>query len=81
VKLARTIVSTTPGLSETLAGDWQKAARFYAKFGVTDRQYCLGVPALDAIDRLEQECATDDLVTRKSGYFQDVEHSVGRRAS
>jgi len=36
VKVARAVVSTTPGLSEILAADWRKAARFYARFGVTE---------------------------------------------
>jgi hypothetical protein len=36
VKTARVIVATTPGLAETLQRDWQKAARFYARIGVTE---------------------------------------------
>jgi hypothetical protein len=39
VKAARSVVSTTPGLADTLRGDWQKAARFYARFGITDAMY------------------------------------------
>jgi hypothetical protein len=45
VKLARAVVSRTPGLSETLAADWQKAARFYARFEITEAQFRHGVPA------------------------------------
>ena len=37
VKRARAVVASTPGLVEVLAGDWRKAARFYARFGVTER--------------------------------------------
>ena len=36
VKRARAVVVNTPGLAETLARDWRKAARFYARFGVTE---------------------------------------------
>jgi hypothetical protein len=35
LKAARAVVATTPGLAETLARDWQRAARFYARFGIT----------------------------------------------
>ncbi len=31
-KMAWSVVSTTPGLAETVAADWQPAARFYARF-------------------------------------------------
>jgi hypothetical protein len=43
VKMARAVVSTTLGLGETLARDWQKAARFYARFRVTEAQFRYGV--------------------------------------
>jgi hypothetical protein len=36
VKVARAAVATTPGLAETLARDWQKAGRFYTRFGITE---------------------------------------------
>lgn len=36
VKVARAVVSTTPGLAEALAYDWRKAARFYGRFGITN---------------------------------------------
>ncbi len=45
VKSARAVVSTTPGLAERLAADWQKAARFYARFGIAEREFRLGVPS------------------------------------
>jgi len=45
VKAARAIVSTTPGLAETLVRDWQKAARFYSRFGITEGQLHHGVSA------------------------------------
>jgi hypothetical protein len=48
VKLARAVVSTTPGLAETLAADWQRAARFYARLGITEGQFRLGIPCNEA---------------------------------
>jgi hypothetical protein len=47
VKFARAVVSTTPGLADTLARDWQRAARFYARFGVTETMVQHGVPSGD----------------------------------
>jgi hypothetical protein len=44
VKAARAVLSTTPGLAETLVRDWRKATRFYARFGVTEDQFRHGVP-------------------------------------
>ena len=44
VKAARAVVSATPGLTETLAHDWQRAARFYVRFGITEAQFRSGVP-------------------------------------
>ena len=32
------VVTTTPGLAETLAADRQKTARFYARLGITESQ-------------------------------------------
>ena len=43
VKRARAVVAGTPGLAETLAGDWRKAARYYARFGVTETALRQGV--------------------------------------
>ncbi len=45
VKAARTVVSTTPGLSGILATDWRKAARFYTLNGITEQMFRNGVPA------------------------------------
>jgi len=45
VKAARAIVSTTPGLGEILRLDWKRAALFYARFGITESQFCHGVLA------------------------------------
>ncbi len=42
-KAARAVVATTPGLADVLQRDWQKAARFYARFGVTEAQFRQGV--------------------------------------
>ena len=43
VKAARAVVSGTPGLAETLAGDWRKAAGFYVRSGVTEAMLRHGV--------------------------------------
>jgi hypothetical protein len=42
------VVATPPGLAETLARDGCKAARFYARFGITQASYTRGVPMLDS---------------------------------
>jgi hypothetical protein len=47
VKLAHGAVSRTPGLKEILAADWKKAARLYARFGVTEETFRKGVSAGD----------------------------------
>ncbi len=44
VKSARAVVATTPRLAETLQRDWQKAARFYARFGITEGMFRMGIP-------------------------------------
>ncbi|MGA7649795.1 MAG: hypothetical protein ACLPP2_05520 [Thermoplasmata archaeon] len=36
VKAARAVVATTPGMAETLAGDWRKAAQFYRRIGIAE---------------------------------------------
>jgi hypothetical protein len=46
VKVARGVVSTTPGADQVLRKDWAKAARFYAKFGITETQFRRGVRAV-----------------------------------
>jgi len=45
VKAARAVVTATPGLVETLARDWRKAARFYARFRVSDELLRKGAPS------------------------------------
>ena len=47
VKAARPVVSTTPGPAEILAFDWRKAARFYARFGVTGTMFQKGNPRFE----------------------------------
>ncbi len=37
------MVATTPGLAEMLQCGWQKAVRFYARFGITEAQFRNGV--------------------------------------
>jgi hypothetical protein len=53
VKAARAIVSTTPGLSETLQKDWETATRFYALHGITETQLRSGVPPNDDYEGLD----------------------------
>lgn len=48
VKVARAVIAGTPGLAESLKCDWQRAARFYARFGITEDLVRHGVPAFDA---------------------------------
>ncbi len=45
-------MTTTPGMAETLARDWRKAAWFYARFGITEARFRTGIPAdaMEAID-------------------------------
>jgi hypothetical protein len=50
VKLARAVVSSTSGLAETLASDWTKAARFYARLAITETQFREGVPPGDCVN-------------------------------
>ncbi|MGA8604801.1 MAG: hypothetical protein WB788_07060 [Thermoplasmata archaeon] len=49
VKAVRALVATTPGLAETLQRDWQRAAWFYARFGITESQFIHGIPAAEAV--------------------------------
>jgi len=44
VKAARAVVSATPGLAEIIASDWQKAARLYARFEITEARFRAQVP-------------------------------------
>ncbi len=44
VKVARKVIASTPGLSEVMASDWRRAARFYARIGVTEGLVRHGVP-------------------------------------
>jgi len=48
VKRVRAVVSTTPGLAEALRGDWRKAVRLYARFGITEKLFLHGVVAGDS---------------------------------
>ncbi len=55
VKGARGVVATRPGLADELARHGVKAARFYARFGITEAMYRRGVPSHEPgheIDRL-----------------------------
>ena len=35
---------STPGFADTFGRDWQKAALFYARFGITEGMFVCGVP-------------------------------------
>jgi hypothetical protein len=52
VKAARAAISATPGAEEVLQQDWMRAARFYAGFGITEKQFRRGVAAAE-VDPLE----------------------------
>ena len=43
VKAARAAITAVPGGKDALAGDWQEAAAFYARWGVTEAQFRHGV--------------------------------------
>lgn len=45
VKAARAAVSSAPGLSDAVAGDWQRVARFYVRFRVSEQGFRFRVPA------------------------------------
>jgi hypothetical protein len=45
VKAARAVASATPGLTEILTRDSQKAVQFYAQYGITEEIFRKGVPA------------------------------------
>src|SRR5271157_2739579 len=47
VKAARAAISATPGAEEVLRRDLEKAARFYARFGITEAILRHGVPPGD----------------------------------
>jgi len=57
VKGARAVIATTPGLSETLARDWRKAAQFYVRFRITEPLFRYGASASE--HSLEEESLCD----------------------
>jgi hypothetical protein len=59
VKAARAVVSTVPGRAETLALDWRRAPRFYAKFGITEDRFRYGSPEEPSDEAVD----SDDLST------------------
>ncbi len=66
VKAARAVVSTTPGLAETLVRDWQRATRFYAWFGITETMFQHGV-----LDRFDLRASATSEVTEQFGAIFD----------
>jgi len=69
VKAARAVVSTTPRLAETLAADWQKATRFYARFGITEAMFRHGVSGSSLCDM----CVNRTLDCLRSGSEGEAE--------
>jgi len=70
VKAARAMVAITPGLAETFARDWRKAAPFYARFGIMEGIFRRGVPSTDdvnpdATERLGSSCDWAEEVTAR----------------
>ncbi len=55
VKAARAAISAPPGAEEILRRDWKKAARFYAKHGITEQQFRQGIPSCTAVSEGEAE--------------------------
>jgi hypothetical protein len=50
VKAAWAVVATTPGLAETLARGWRRAARFYARQRITEVVFRKGVLGETSVD-------------------------------
>ena len=55
VKAARAVISGAPGLAETLTSDWRRAARFYARFGVTEELVRNRIAVTDLLAKAEAE--------------------------
>ncbi|MGC2289053.1 MAG: hypothetical protein WA688_04270, partial [Thermoplasmata archaeon] len=60
VKIARAVASKMPGLAAILRARPDRAARFYARFGITDRQFSEGVRA-DLLDHAIDALSDQDL--------------------
>ena len=48
MKAARALVSRMPGLADALMKDWQRAAAFYARFGISEVQFYRGAADLES---------------------------------
>ena len=70
VKAARALVSSTPGLSEVLGGNWKKAARFYARFGITQEMFRHGAIPGD----LARGCLTEAVGQPMNALAETGEH-------
>jgi hypothetical protein len=70
VNAARVVVAITPGLAETLARDGRKAARFYARFRVTEAQLRHGVPPAP-FDSVGDEPNGELVTTPRTATFKD----------
>jgi len=82
VKAARALVATTPGLAETLQRDWQKAARFYARFGIDEGLFRNRTPASVMEDRVHTgELCAKKPIFRGSAAFDTNEIGLSRGGS
>lgn len=71
VKAARAVIAGTPGLTETLKSDWQRAVRFYARFRVTEGLMRHGIPA--------REAEVDDLAERARSPVDWMEEEMAKK--
>ena len=60
MKRARAVVAGTPRLAETLAVDWKKGARLYARFGVAKEILRYEVPTVMTVTGLSDELSSTD---------------------
>jgi hypothetical protein len=82
VKVARATISANPDAAEVLRQDWVKAARFYARFGLTEAMFRRGIPLDEAlgtdVSGLQQspEGGTSEVRARESAALPDSGPSV-----
>jgi hypothetical protein len=82
VKVARAAISANPDAAEVLRQGWVKAARFYARFGLTEAMFRRGIPLEEAlgtdVSGLQQspEGGTSEVRARESAALPDSGPSV-----
>ena len=81
VKAARALIAGTPELAEVLKSDWLRAARFYAKFGVTEGLVRQEVPAgeVGGEDLAEGVGSPVDAMAEARGRAEAVHPAEGTR--